>query len=484
MRHMHLGSFFTVLTVTMCLSFINAHADESVVVADNKDFQESIEVFDAWLEQRVYREDLPSVSIGIVFDQELVWAKAYGYSDLDSKTKATPDTAYRIASNTKLFTATAIMLLRDSGKLQLDDPVAKHLEWFSFDDQHAATPAITIRHLLTHSSGLIRELPGLYWDDAILPDKDLFISLLQESSSILGREEKYKYSNVAFSVLGYIVEAASGESYADFLKKNILDPLRMDGTEVLPRREMPTLATGYEFRVPGAKRPIEPFTESNAFTAAANMASTVPDLANFLSSQFGSSAGAVRILDTVTLKEMHRVHWLAEDWSYGRGLGWGVRLEGERTVIRHGGYVPGYTTSVSAAPADKIGVIVLANAGDAAPSSIAAQAWKLVAPSIIAATTEAVAATDFDSSWSGFLGKYRFLDGQFVRVMFVKNELAIFELDGDDPWETRIRLEHLSGAQFKMLNQTQEGELVTFETDDANVVTQMTMPGYSFQKID
>lgn len=161
------------------------------------------------------------------------------------------------------------------------------------------------------------------------------------------------------------------------------------------------------------------------------------------------------------------------EWSnqqIGNSIRAGIGRHGDRSIVT--------------APDEKIGVIVLANAGDAAPSSIAAQAWKLVAPSIIAASTEADAASDIDSSWVGFLGKYRFLDGQIVRVMFVKNELAIFELDGDDPWETRIRLEHLSGAQFKMLDQTQEGELVTFKTDDDDVVTRMTMPGYSFQKID
>src|SRR5262245_33609913 len=108
----------------------------------------------AWIEAQMAYKGQPGLSIGIVLDQQLVWAKGFGFANIAQKTPATPGTIYRIASITKLFTSMAIMQLRDAGKLQLDDPITKHLSWFELKNRFPDAPPITIRHLLTHTSGL------------------------------------------------------------------------------------------------------------------------------------------------------------------------------------------------------------------------------------------------------------------------------------------------------------------------------------------
>jgi CubicO group peptidase (beta-lactamase class C family) len=118
----------------------------------------ALTVLDAWITATVAQREQPGLSIGIVYDQDLIWAKGYGYADLQRQVPATPTTIYRIASISKLFTATAIMQLRDAGKLRLDDAVSDRLSWFSIKKTYEGGPPITVRNLITHTSGLPREV--------------------------------------------------------------------------------------------------------------------------------------------------------------------------------------------------------------------------------------------------------------------------------------------------------------------------------------
>ena len=139
-------------------------ASDPEVAANLRLLETSIEA------QREYHE-LPGLSVGIVYDQDLIWARGFGLADMETETASTPRTLYRMASNSKLFTATAIVQLRDAGKLQLDDPVEKHLAWFSIEERDPEAPAITIRHLLTHTSGVFSytSIPG-YMDQKVRRD--------------------------------------------------------------------------------------------------------------------------------------------------------------------------------------------------------------------------------------------------------------------------------------------------------------------------
>ena len=123
---------------------------------EHADLAPKIALLEQWIEaQRTYR-GIPGLSIAVVHDQEIVWSRGFGVADLTTKAPVTPGTVFRIASITKTFTATAVMLLRDRGKLRLDDPVSAHLPWFTYKNRHTDGPVVTIRQLLTHTSGLPR----------------------------------------------------------------------------------------------------------------------------------------------------------------------------------------------------------------------------------------------------------------------------------------------------------------------------------------
>ena len=132
-------------------------------------FGDALRLLDAWVTTAVAQRDQPGVSIGVVSGDRLVWSRGYGYADIEKKVPASPQTLYRIASITKTFTAVAILQLRDAGKLQLDDPLRRHLGWARIRAHDPAASDITIRELLTHSSGLQREVPGTLWTSPAFP---------------------------------------------------------------------------------------------------------------------------------------------------------------------------------------------------------------------------------------------------------------------------------------------------------------------------
>src|SRR5437667_12367657 len=154
----------TILTWASPSAAQTAAADRSPL-ARKPEVTAALTVLDSWIAATVAQREQPGLSIGIVYDQDLVWAKGYGFADLERRLPATPSTIYRIASISKLFTATAIMQLRDGGKLRLDDPVSDRLPWFSIKQTYDGGPPITIRQLITHTSGLPRELSGVNWSD-------------------------------------------------------------------------------------------------------------------------------------------------------------------------------------------------------------------------------------------------------------------------------------------------------------------------------
>ena len=152
------------LLLTCSPALLNAQT-----IASNPDVLGAQRIFETWMRAQIAYRELPGVAIGVVYNQELVWAKGFGLADIDQRLPMTPATKFRMASHSKLFTSTAIMQLRDQGKVRLDDPVTKYLPWFQVKAAQADDPPITIEELLTHSSGLSREA-GSHWSDYKFPD--------------------------------------------------------------------------------------------------------------------------------------------------------------------------------------------------------------------------------------------------------------------------------------------------------------------------
>ncbi len=205
-----------------------------------------IRLLGAWVESRMAYQGLPGISLGIVYDRDLIWSRGFGFADVDTRVATTPRTVYRIASITKLFTSTAILQLRDAGALQLDDPVERHLPWFRLRGMAPDGVPITIRHLLTHTAGLPREAGFPYWTDDHFPSREEVAARLPEQETAYPAEVKWKYSNLGIALAGEIVAAASGMACEEWIQQHVTGRLGMRDTAfVLTEPQRGRLATGY-----------------------------------------------------------------------------------------------------------------------------------------------------------------------------------------------------------------------------------------------
>jgi len=397
------------------------------IASANPEVAGAIRLFDAWMQGQMSHRALPGVAVGIVHDQQLVWAKGYGVADAAKSTPMTPATRFRMASHSKLFTATAIMQLREAGKLRLDDPVNKHLPWFSIGLADPKDPdPITIEELLTHSSGLPREA-GSHWVDYKFPDAAGVKEYLKSHRAPYAPEIRWKYSNLALTIAGMVVEAVSGEKFNDYVMAHIMKPLGMKDSSL--DVQDPGIATGYGYRHPDGTRKTLPFIDSKAMAAATGVTSNIDDMAKFVSLQFRTGATDMsrgQILNTRSLREMHRVRRLENDWSRGNAIGFAVNRFKNRVWVGHGGSYPGYKTQTYAQLDAKVGVIVLTNADDAGPAVIAQRAMDTVAEAIIRVGTPKKPVVPWDVTWSRFAGIYETASGQ-SQVVEMNQKLVLID---------------------------------------------------------
>jgi CubicO group peptidase (beta-lactamase class C family) len=436
-------------------------------VREQPQFADAITVFDLWVEQHIANRDVPGLSIAVVYDQELVWSKAYGFRDLEAEIPATPSTVYRIGSITKLFTSTAILQLRDAGKLRLDDPVSLYLPWFSVPNPFPDAPEITIRHLLTHTSGLSREADFPYWTDHVFPTQKDLAETVPEQDAINPPENTYHYSNLGMSLLGEIVTEVSGQPWADYVQENILTPLGMLSSSTAPDGELlQRMATPYMIEGPDGTRKPMAYYDAGAIAPAGGIVSTVEDLGRFASLQFRDGpAGGDQVLKGSTLREMQRVHWVYDSFSGGRGLGFAVTRRDDKTFVGHGGSIGGDVTNLLMVPDEKIAVMVAINADDGSPYTVALQAYSVFAPPILAAAKKPSPPKPVaDPAWQRYVGLYSDPWGWEYEVMILGGKLVIYGYDYP-PWNDATtgytELEPVEGTTFRR----PDNELVTFELD-------------------
>jgi CubicO group peptidase (beta-lactamase class C family) len=447
-------------------------------VIANPEVQGAERLFEAWIRGQIETRHLPGIAIGVVSDQELVWAKGFGFADLQSGAPMTPLTKFRMASHSKLFTSTAIMQLRDAGKLRLDDPVSKYLPWFKVKPAEPDDPEITIEELITHSSGLSREA-GAHWVTFEFPTQDEVRLYVTEHQAIYPPETRWKYSNLAVGIAGMVVEAVSGEKYADYVQHHIFDPLKMSASSV--DRKVDGLATGYGRLMPDGSRRTMPFVDARGLGAATGITSNVEDMAKFVSLQFRhGKVGGNQILSTGALRDMHRVRVLESNWTAGNAIGFAVTREKDKIYIGHGGGYPGYRTQTLIQLDSKVGVIVLTNEDDGGPNPIAQHLMQTVGKAVAKAAAPAPKETPWDPAWSRFAGRYRNAFGE-TEVVDLNRKLVVIDPNGDNP-ETQQRLEPLGKGLFRLESPTgggPVGEVVRFTESNGKVTRMYTGDSYT-----
>ena len=265
------------------------------------------------LVRRAQAEDrLPSVAAAVVRGGEVVWSDAVGLADLEAERAATAETQYRIGSITKTFTAAAVFQLRDEGRLDLDDPVGRHV-----DELTVATP--TIRSLLSHASGLQREQPGDMWETMVMPSQDELVASLGTAERVIPGSH-WHYSNLAFSILGLVVERLRGVPYRQVVNERLLGPVGLARTTWTP---VDPVAVAVPRRSLRRRRRASSRCSRTARSARPASCGARPST----SPRWGAFLGDPDpdVLSPAAAEEMRTVHAMAETdrWTLGWGAGLG-----------------------------------------------------------------------------------------------------------------------------------------------------------------
>jgi CubicO group peptidase (beta-lactamase class C family) len=348
---------------------------------------------------------LPGAAVGIVHEDKLVWSKGIGFADVKKKRRADTKTLYRIASITKTFTATAVMQLRDKGKLALDDPLVNYLpELASARSTFAPIEGLTIRRLLSHESGLQSEPPDADFS-LVLYESEAAKNLARAADITLTvpPNTQWKYSNLGYQLLGELVARVSGMTYARYVRSKILSPLKMTSTALdpLPQRLQARRAVGYEPRfVSDELEPAPP--EPGVFQAEGGLWSCVEDLARWLSCQLDPEP----VLSEQTAAEMHKPRYLVDpEWTRAWAIGWYARRQDDVIWIMHSGGHYGFITNACFDPNEKVGAIALFN-GFGNATGLAMDLGKIAREAVRSAAPKIEAPTPLPKKWRDLVGLY------------------------------------------------------------------------------
>jgi CubicO group peptidase (beta-lactamase class C family) len=467
-----------------------AEEKASASIARDPRVVDAIAAWKEWVEYQAALDGVPGMSVGVVHDQELLAAAAFGLANPATGARAQADTLYSICSISKLFTSIAVMQQCDAGKVSLDDPVTKHLPWAGIQDVHPNDPPITVRGILTHSAGLPRESDFPYWtaEGYPFPTHDEIVSRLREQQTLYPASRYFQYSNLGLTLAGEIASAASGRPFGEYVRASILDPLGMKDTftEVPVGLRGDRLAIGYGARKRNGSREALPPFQTRGIAPAAGFASNVPDLARFAMWQFRLLAGdGSEVLRASTLREMHRVQWVDPDWKTTRGLGFAVTRDRDRTFVGHGGGCPGYRTQIGLEPKTKIAVIVLSNAIGTDVGLYTATAFDLIRPAVEKALKEPGKLPERDPALDRYTGVYESIWGQAAIVRW-EDGLAAVSLDSREPKETLARLKKTDEHVFRRLREAEEGQLgeeLVFELAADGKVTRYKQHSNWYRKV-
>lgn len=322
------------------------------------DFSSVIQMLSELINEQLAEKDLPAIAIALVDNQEIVWQKGFGYADPKAKTPPNENTIYRVGSVSKLFTDIAVMQLVEQGKLDLDAPVTRYIP--EFRPRNPFGKAITLRQLMSHRSGLVRETPiGSYFDPTP-PSLAQTIASLNKTTLVYAPETRTKYSNAAIATVGYVLERTQKTPFAKYLKHSVLDVLGMRDSNFEPTPEIKkNLAKAQMWTLDG--RVFDAPTFELGIAPAGCMYTTLADLSRFMGALFAGGEGKNgRMLKRETLEQMWTPQTDAQGNKTPYGIGFGLgNLDGHRRV-GHGGAIYGFATTLAALPDDRLGVVVVA----------------------------------------------------------------------------------------------------------------------------
>lgn len=322
-------------------------------------YEELVKALTRVIQFEVEAKDLPALSISLIDGDEIVWAAGFGFRDAARKQPATAHTVYRVGSISKLFTDLAVTQLVDRGELKLDAPVTEVLP--DFTPQNPFEIPITLRQLMSHRSGLVRESPVGNYFDPDEPSLKATIASLNKTQLVYRPETRTKYSNAGIAVVGAALEKQSGKKFSQQMREAVIHPLNLKNSdfERTPAIEE-KLATAWMWTYDGRRFEAPKFGLGTA--PAGNLYSTVVDLGKFLIAVFrGGALEEGQLLKPETLQLMMSPQSTTNGEPAQYGIGFHLdKFQGERR-IGHGGAVYGFSTQLSALPDRKLGVVAVSS---------------------------------------------------------------------------------------------------------------------------
>lgn len=359
MKNIYTKQFwFSLLSIFLLISLISAQTVDKV---------------DDVVEAEMQKQHIPGVSIAVLKNGKVIKIKSYGLANVETNTPVTNETVFKIGSISKPIIAMGIMLLVEEGKISLDDKVGKYL-----DGTPETWKDITIRNLLSHTSGIIREAPG--FDPAkIQPDADV-IKTAYQSPLVFAPGEKNQYSNIGYFSLAEIIRKVSGKPWSEFLAERIFKPFGMNSTRTTSFDEIiPNRANGYSFEN-------NKLSNSEVYLAlrpSGAFLSTISDLAKL----------EAALAEKSFLKpETRRTMWTPFKLNDGKdsffGLGWAIEEVNGKKRIAHGGSLNGFKSFFARFVDDGITVIVLTNLAQVDPAKLSTEIAASYIPALAKTNTE------------------------------------------------------------------------------------------------
>ena len=390
------------LVVVVLTAFLAAFVGYSKLPQPPESVQNVTEL-DHYLEALVNSGSPPGLSMAIVKHDSVVYSKGFGWADAPRNIKASPETVYHWWSITKIPTAIAILQLQEQGKIKLEDPVSKYLPFFKINYPSNNSSTITIQHLLNHSSG-IPDASGLTLAKWIHHDTDpsfdqtALIEALFPDYATLEFEpgENSAYTNIGYMVLGALIEEVSGQSYRDYIRLNILEPLKMTQTDFVYTNDMKAVeAAGshpsFTFMAPMLRIMMGSFIRETSngslwmervYTnqeAPSALIGSVSDASHFMRAYLNKGIlDGNRILSEASIELMNNDSYVAEansemSFFFRRGIGWHIFKEKDEIKLEHTGGGPGFFTIMQIYPNKDLGLVLFCN-----DLSLEQYGWKIL----------------------------------------------------------------------------------------------------------
>jgi CubicO group peptidase (beta-lactamase class C family) len=370
----------------------------------------------ARVEEILNRHAAVGLAVGVVRNGSLEFFYGHGAADIASNTPVTEDTVFRVASITKTFTAIAVMQLQEQGRIDLDAPASDYLRAYTLIPAKAAHPPATVRHLLTHTAGL-PELVYLW--RAFKPVLGETVAYGQRVPTLAefyrGRLRlvaepgtRHTYSNHGFATLGQIVEDVSGQPLARYFRDRIFAPLGMADTDLIRSDHVEArLATGYALRADGPR----PVSDCDVVTVGGGaIYSTTRDMTRYVAALLGGGANEHgSVLKAETLATMFAPQYQPDPRLLGVGLAFFRHDIGGHLVVEHDGLMPGFSSQMSVAPDDGVGVVAFTNGARSAKAWLGAEVAGILR--YVLGVPDPVIRTDVPHHpeiWSDICGWYSF----------------------------------------------------------------------------